>query len=561
MDIKPLLSHVDTANFIKQYLVACGVDESGLDDYISPNRFMFQSPSLYPTMSEAINLLHSSIANEDKIGILVDSDCDGYMSAAILYDFIVYGIGYNNVVMFHHIPKAHGLRSNEDEDPVADIVRANVNLIITPDAGTGDVYESIELDNYGVKMLVIDHHPIEHDRHKAVIVNPHFANVPELNKNISGAGVVYKFVEAYAKKFYQHNLGIQYMDMVALSLISDVCDLREPENRAFVHFGLDIIRRGNGNQFIKLGYDKLCRDECTPHGFAFGLIPAINSVTRSTSYDAKQSLFDALVAKIPPEDGLRIANRCRRVQNETVKSMYADVDPIINKEHKALIGFAEATNKAYIGLTANKFLSSYGKPTIILREANPLEWSGSLRSPIPLASKINDTDLALCQGHEEACGIVVRKSNLSRLAKFLDKLDLRVNPEIEVAACLDSTDDLMPLCKQIEANAELFGHGVPEPLFYFDINVSANAVAIFQKSSTTIRIQHDGITFLKFFASDKDIDVLDIQDYSNVKLVATLGVNEYNGVKSVQAKIQQYEVMPLTDSPFPDGFDWDDLFK
>jgi radical SAM protein with 4Fe4S-binding SPASM domain len=39
-------------------------------------------------MEKGIKLLHECIDNELKIGILVDTDCDGYTSAALIYNFI-----------------------------------------------------------------------------------------------------------------------------------------------------------------------------------------------------------------------------------------------------------------------------------------------------------------------------------------------------------------------------------------------------------------------------------------------------------------------------------------
>ena len=80
---------------------------------------------------------------------------------------------------------------------------------------------------------------------------------------------------------------------------------------------------------------------------------------------------------------------------------------------------------------------------------NSTTWTGSLRSPVDLLETINDSKIAQCMGHGAACGITVKKSNLNKLAKFLDTLDLEINPEYNVVGELTIDEITLDLAEDI----------------------------------------------------------------------------------------------------------------
>lgn len=231
MRIKPLLDKLNPKTFLSDLLTAYGVRD--IETYLSPSSALFDDPLIYPNMSKAIHLLGKAKVSNKPIGTLIDEDADGALSAGIIVDFLK-SIGIKPIVFFH-TEKAHGL-SND----VFDIIKqANLGLLILPDSGTNDFERCTELHKSGCEVLILDHHNIEHDNPDAVVVNPHL-KPDTLNCAISGAGVAYKFVQACCdvNDIEYPN----YMDMVAFSIISDVCDLTSYENRAFVEFGLKEVK-------------------------------------------------------------------------------------------------------------------------------------------------------------------------------------------------------------------------------------------------------------------------------------------------------------------------------
>ena len=98
----------------------------------------------------ASRIIIDSIENKKTIGILVDCDADGYTSSSVMYDYIV-RISNKEVIpkVFIHNGKQHGL---SDKEVFKEIKISNLDLLIVPDAGTGNVLECNELVELGTNI-------------------------------------------------------------------------------------------------------------------------------------------------------------------------------------------------------------------------------------------------------------------------------------------------------------------------------------------------------------------------------------------------------------------------
>ena len=167
---------------------------------------------MYKNMDAAVDMFHGDVG---RIGIVIDSDMDGACSAAITYMLCKEYHPDVEPIIFVHTGKQHGCT-----DLLPDILAANINLLIIPDAGSSEVDACRELYEYGIKVIILDHHIIEKENKHAVVVNPYRAdNAPNINTDISGTGVVEKFACALGSNQ-------SFKDLVAISLISDICSLR-----------------------------------------------------------------------------------------------------------------------------------------------------------------------------------------------------------------------------------------------------------------------------------------------------------------------------------------------
>ena len=521
MKIKKKIENIDTNNFIEQYLKTCGIEN--IEGYLNPDISFFDDPFDYFNIEKAIQIFDKHVNNKDTIGIVMDSDMDGACSAAII-DMFCHQMGMNTKIYFHS-GKQHGIH-----DKVEEIINDNFSFIIVPDAGTNDVEDCklIRKNNKECDILILDHHEVLYENPYAVVINNQLGNV---NKALSGAGVTYKFVEAYS-----HFKGIvhdQYEDIVAVSIVSDICDLTSLENRTFLYYGFTYPK----NLFLINLFETVCkyRGVC-PEAIGWDISPLANALARMDEQEYKTFFFECLTGrKNDYEDSIKEMKRIKRKQDALVKQITNEIESNLNLDHKAIIGFTEPENKEIIGLIANKFTGKYRKPTILLREMNSTTWTGSLRSPIDLLEIINESKLAQCMGHGAACGITVKKSNLNKLAKFLDNLDIEVNPEYEIVGELTINDITLNLAKEIIDNKILWGKNIEKPQFY--ISLDNPNVDIFKKSTTTIKLTKNGIGFIKFFCSEEMIDQFQNLNNKVVNLIFEIDVNVYNGVISSKCNI------------------------
>lgn len=548
MKVKPLLKSIDPSNFLSQYLQALGIQD--IDKYLNAGLDVMDSPLDYPNMKEGVERLRKAIDNGEKIGVLIDPDVDGQLSAALIVKFLLRFT--NNLAYFFHVGKGHGLVQNKEEDIPQQVLDSGVSLLIAPDSSTNDAPQCQWLKSNGVDVIICDHHEVTTQNPYAIIINHHLGEW--LNTALSGTGVTHKFAISCAE-----SCGIDisdlYYDLVATSIISDVCDLTTLENRAYVKYGFEHIT----DPMLELMFAKFNRKGNNPIGVSWGTAPPINSLCRGDDQQAKIDFFMALVGKGDMDNGVSVARKAHNEQSKIVKTIYEEIEPDLDRSHKVMIGYTTEEYKGYTGLIANKITGNFGKPALVLRELNSTTWSGSLRSPVDIADKINESKLAKCQGHLSAAGIFLKKSNLNRLIKWFDTLPLDTNPERQVTAILKPNQITLPLCHACSDDMVLWGasdgNKIVQPKFYLEFETSPSNVQVFVKKTTTVKITKDGVSFLKFQCDDKTAQLLQ-RERCKVAMIVTLGVNEWNGVESPQAIIDTWEIEKIEE----DGFNFDDLF-
>ena len=552
LKIKPLLNKVSKNKFIQEYLKALGVEDINL--YLSPNSSCLDDAKSYPNMEKAANLLFNAVTDKHKIGLLVDVDCDGMCSATIIRTFLnaYYDI---DPVIYIRQGKAHGLRASASEDIVEQIKADGIQLMIIPDAGTNDAPECHDLKAHGCDTLILDHHKVEINNPDAIIVNHHLGN--GLNTALSGTGVTAKFIQYYCE--YYH-VDAPYMDdLVAMSIFSDSCSLIPLENRCYADVGMHRVE----NEMIKAMLPLANRYGVNPTGYSWAMIPLINAICRQEKIDDKRKLFDAMSGHGDIDEAIKMCKSAHRLQADEVKQIMEEVEPTLDLNHKVAVGYAKPQDANLIGLVANKFMSKYHKPIILLRPMNTTTWSGSFRSPVALNEIINNSGYGRALGHDFAAGVYVKKADLSKLIDYLDTIDFPDEPEIEVTACLNASDVNVKMCQMCEDNKELYGTGVPEPTFFFQGIIYPENVQMFKKRTTTIKVTLDGMDFLMFMANQDQIDDFTFSGPKLVNIVATLSTNTWNNVTTKQGKIKNYSldrVKELDNVADAMNEDWEDDF-
>lgn len=541
MNVTPKLKKLNR-NFIEEYLEACGIED--VKEYLNPTLRCLDSPTLYYNIDEVCRIVHDNITK--RIGILNDTDVDGLCSSAILYLFLK-ELGNNPTLIFHTSPKAHGINSGNGEDKVKENL-PEMELLMIPDASI-DQEMATALKQNGVTICELDHHDTALRNH-VVTVNCQYQD--NTNHYACGTLVTYKFIQRYCE-LYDIYLP-DYSDYVALATVADVMDMRELENRYYVYTFCQHYGKENFINFLNTKLNK--GDVPTPKSIGWKIAPLLNAVFRSGSQQDIKDMFFAMVGEKDASTVYKQLTKVKREQDKAVKEVYEAIRSELDQNHKVLFAQIDNKDKSFGGLIANKILGAYNKPSFVLREINPATWTGSYRSNIPLKTAINESGLAEVSGHEAAAGIVIKKANFERFKDWLETLDLSIEPDIEVAAEVNPKEINLSLCGKIEENNSIWGTEVPSPSFYICTKLTKDNVSIFKKSSTTIKVQKDGASFLMFFAKESDVEAFTENDSFEIEMVVgDCSVNEYMGDCTPQAVIQKYEIHKKTTEKR-----WEDLF-
>ena len=121
-------------NYGEQLLHSRGVKDVNL--FLNPDISCLQEPEALNNIEAGANLLHGVLMMKGRILLVVDSDCDGFTSAAIMYQYlrdICEGISIKYLL---HEGKQHGL-----EDHINSILESGekYDLIILPDSSSNDI--------------------------------------------------------------------------------------------------------------------------------------------------------------------------------------------------------------------------------------------------------------------------------------------------------------------------------------------------------------------------------------------------------------------------------------
>ena len=224
MNVKILMPEVNPKSFIDDYLYKMGIEYP--QSYMNAGRSHLEEPNRYLNIDEATHRLNQAIRNGERVGIIQDCDVDGVCSAVIAYQFLESN-GMEPIVFFH-TGKQHGIN-----DLMLQIINANLDLLIVPDAGSSDVDACRELRANGVDVIIADHHEIENENQFAIVVN---CMQGDTNHAASGTTVMTKIIDRYGER-YLGGRRFNFEDLVALSLLSDSRSMLSIENRAYLNLG------------------------------------------------------------------------------------------------------------------------------------------------------------------------------------------------------------------------------------------------------------------------------------------------------------------------------------
>lgn len=543
MIIKTLYSQDEKID-IKSYLIKCGIPESEVEDFIYPDGSYLDEPYAYLNMREAVEFAREVLENKNnKVTLICDSDADGILSSSMIFRFLVHeGLNKDNIKVLFHEGKQHGI-----EDWMIQEIKEWSNYLIVPDAGTNDVMQCKELSD-SVKILILDHHNIDEENPYAIVVNNQAQE--NLNHDLCGTGVAFKFITAYynppidmlPEEPFFNDLSYKFMsDMVAVANIGDVMDMCSFENRTFNYFALNIIT----TPFLKFLVNSEIGDIPTPTDIAFKIIPLLNAVCRlEDCAGEKTQLFMSFADMTQTEDDYKITlDMCKWARNK----QRSEVNKILNEHENSIEEYENfdilyVPKTPYTGLIANKLLDKYNKVVFVVHKEGNLI-NGSARSPIGFKKILGESGLMTTnKGHDKAWGIAWEEENTEKLYEYIESLTLEFKNDIEVCQSFPANNIPNNIFYEFESYEELWGTGLPAPLFYIhDIHLNGKDIKSIGANGTTIQFSIGQVKFIQFFVSKEKQETLGIgQDIDiTFDVVGTLERNVFMNRSYKQCVIKE----------------------
>ena len=170
-----------------------------------------------------------------------DYDVDGCTAVALVYNFLRQ-IGHKNLMFY--IPDRYTEGYGISVKGIDLAARKGVGLIIALDCGIKATEKVVYAKTKGVDFIICDHHlPAEEIPRAVAVLDPKRVDCSYPFDELSGCGVGFKLVQAYAQKnripFEQISLPL---DLLVVSIASDIVPL-VGENRILAHFGLKDLNR------------------------------------------------------------------------------------------------------------------------------------------------------------------------------------------------------------------------------------------------------------------------------------------------------------------------------
>jgi len=526
-------------------------------------------------IDQATELLYQHLSRQSRIIIIGDFDADGatsttvaikclHMFGALNVDFLVpdrfkYGYGLTPEIV---------TVAKDEFSP---------DLIITVDNGISSIDGVETALNFGLEVLVTDHHLAGKTLPNAhAIVNPNQPDDQFASKNLAGVGVIFYVMLSLRNKlkesgwFTKHNIAIpnlgSVLDIIALGTVADVVPL-DLNNRILVNQGLKRVRAGQACAGIKALIEVSGRNEksLVASDFGFSLGPRLNAAGRledmaigincllSDNIQEARRLAAQLDALNQERKGIE-----SEMQQDALKSL-KNLD-LEDKDNLplGLCLYDKNWHQGVIGILASRIKEKLHRPVIIFALADNNEIKGSARS-IPglhirdilesIATKQNNL-IKKFGGHAMAAGLSIDKNELENFSiAFNQEVTDKINPEdLEQIILTDgelNEQDLTLPTAEFLTNAEPWGQAFPAPLF--DGIFSIKQRRIVGKKHLKLQLQpvSSSITVdaIAFNTVESENDPA-FKAGSSVKVVYKLDVNEFRGNRSLQLMIDYMEDYP-----------------
>jgi single-stranded-DNA-specific exonuclease len=543
----------------------------------------------FTNMEQGLDLLWKHLDNEfSHIHLIFDVDVDGLTSGALYYLW--------HKERYSHIPitfdcnegKRHGLNFD-----ITERIPKETTLLIIPDSSSSDVIFHEELYSAGYDILILDHHEFDiMQPTSAIIVNCMDGKYP--NTNLTGVGVVYKFLEQYELDL-AHDLTHlnSLLPLVTLGQLADLADVRNLETRGLCLQGLEDFTKNNLLlKAIVEEQEYSMKGECNFTTISWYVAPLMNAIFRQGSLEDRIDLFKAIcnfeeervyipqrktkdnpnkepIVESLQKNIIRRAKSIKSHQDNEVKKEVKEIQQLIDETDKVIIvDITGIVSPGHSGLIANRLAHQYKRPVILVNDKGG-SGRGYDEHPIENFNEwISQSGLIECSGHGNAFGITFTREQIPQLKEWCNEQlqDVDTEPIWHVDFEFDITKLKESHVKRVgQFNSSWGGFGMEEPLFAITgIQIETGDIQRLGAKATmmkfTTEINGQEISFIRPFTGDEVYKEFVCENAKRrgisrdsvgnkkieVTLIGKFKINEFGGKQFAQIEIVEFDTKIAT---------------
>jgi single-stranded-DNA-specific exonuclease len=427
--------------------------------FLEPSIAHLGDPALLKDMPLAVARLRRAIEQRERILLYGDYDVDGTSAVVILKKGLELLGGNVSFHVPHRLKDGYGMRSEVVEQAAA----AGVALIVSVDTGIRANEVVRHAGGLGIDVIVTDHHLPETELPPAVaVLNPNRPDCGYPEKNLCGAGVALKLMDALIREFgweqsRRERLIDSLLKLVAIATVADVVPLTG-ENRVIVKrglAGLDRVRNPGLRALLDVsGFPE--GESPNARQVAFQVAPRINAAGRMASAADVIEMFlteDAEVARTLAAKLHELNSDRRDTEADIARAIFEQcVEQPVTDLDAALVFAGEGWHRGVVGIVASRVVERFHRPAFVLGLENGLA-QGSGRS-IPVFHLLEALEampdlFGKFGGHHQAAGITMEAGRVeefrARLRTYagerLTPADFERELAIDAEIGLDEIDD------------------------------------------------------------------------------------------------------------------------
>lgn len=533
------------------------VSDEQIDMYLNGGIEDMHSPHLLKDADRCVDILIDKIDKGKKIHIIGDYDIDGICSTTILYKGLRAAGAKVDYAVPDRIADGYGI----NEHLIDEAFNKGADTIITCDNGIAAIQQIQYAKSKGMTVLVTDHHDIPFDYENGekiykvsradAIVNPKQEDCTYPFDKLCGSGVAFKIIKILYERLKLNPIELEeYAELMAIATIGDVVDLTD-ENRIIVKYGLKHLAV-TSNKGIRALIQACELDINNINAYHIGFVigPCLNATGRLDS--ASRAI--ELLLTTDYNDAMEKAVMLRKlnIERKDITEEYASlaIEQVENTalmQDNVLVVYLPECHESVAGIIAGRVREKFYKPSIVITKAEEgAKGSGRSIEGYNMFEEISKCGSLLNKygGHPMAAGMSLDIDKIDSFRKALNASQTLTEKEltptvwIDVPMPVDYVD--ISLIRQFD-KLQPFGKGNEKPVFA-DRNLYVKESVLIGKNRNVLRCKLESehgklVTAIKFKMEGQEIP----EEGRKISMVYYPDINEYNGIVSVQFRIEDWK--------------------